>query len=104
MTEFRLVIQTPDHDYFNGPAESVTAPGQAGEFGVLAKHMPMIAGLKAGAVQVRPAGGPPQWFAVDGGVLGVDMEGVVRILSFRVVACPSLDSARQTAATFAKSA
>lgn len=104
MTEFRLVIRTPDRQYFDGPAEGVTAPGQGGEFGVLARHMPMIAGLKAGPVLVRAPGGRTLWFAVDGGVLGVDKEGVVRILTLRVEACPTPEGARTAAAALAKDA
>ena len=103
MTEFRLSILTPDREWFAGPAESVTAPGQAGEFGVLANHMPMIAGLKPGAVQVRAVGGKTSWFAVDGGVLGVDRNGV-RILTGRVVACPTPENARTAVAVFVREA
>lgn len=104
MTEFRLVIQTPEREYFNGPAVTVTAPGQSGEFGVLARHMPMISGLKAGAVQVRSPDGSSLWFAVAGGVLSVDRESVVRILTLRIEACPTPESARTAAAALAKDA
>ena len=101
MTEFRLVILAPDREFFSGPAECVTAPGQAGEFGVLANHMPLVAGLKAGPVRVRAPQNRELWFAVDGGVLGVDANGV-RILTGRAEACPALDSARRAAAAFAR--
>ena len=103
MTEFHLAILTPDREWFAGSAESVSAPGQAGEFGVLANHLPMIAGLKPGAVQVRAVGGQTIWFAVDGGVLGVDRNGV-RILTGRVVACPTPESARTAVAAFVREA
>lgn len=103
MTEFRLVILTPDREWFAGPAESATAPGQNGEFGVLAKHIPMIAGLKPGVVLVRAPGGQTQWFAIDGGVLGVDGSGV-RILAGRVAACPTPESAQASVAAFAREA
>ena len=56
MTEFSLAILSPDREWFSGAAESVTAPGIAGEFGVLARHEFMVAGLKAGVVTVRMAG------------------------------------------------
>ena len=101
MTGFRLSILTPDREWFAGTVEAVTAPGQDGEFGVLAKHIPMIAGLKPGPVRVRAPEGRELWFAVDGGVLGVDASGV-RILTGRAEACPALDSARRAAAAFAR--
>ena len=103
MTEFRLAILTPDREWFAGAVEAVTAPGQTGEFGVLANHMPMIAGLRPGAVLVRAAGGQALWFAVDGGVLGVDKSGA-RILAGRVVPCPTPETARTAAHSLTKEA
>jgi len=92
VTEFPLVILSPDREWFSGAAESVTAPGQDGEFGVLARHIAMVAGLKPGVVTVRLPGGKYLYFAVDGGVLGVENRGV-RILTGRVVVCDALDRA-----------
>ena len=53
MTPFQFALLTPDRTHYAGSVEAVTAPGQSGEFGVLARHVPMIAQLKAGAVRVR---------------------------------------------------
>jgi F-type H+-transporting ATPase subunit epsilon len=88
VTEFPLVILTPDREWFNGPAECVTAPGQAGEFGVMAKHIRLVSGLKPGVLKVRAAAGRQLHFAVDGGILGVDDRGV-RILTGRVAPADS---------------
>ena len=93
MTEFRLVILTPDREWFAGPAEGVTAPGAHGEFGVLARHIPLVAGLRAGVVRVRKAGGQAIYFAVDGGVLGVQKNGA-RLLTGRVVAADTPEKAQ----------
>ena len=101
MTEFPLAILSPDREWFAGPAESVTAPGQDGEFGVLAHHIPMVAGLKAGVVTVRAPGGKSLYFAVDGGVLGVEKSGV-RILTGHAVACDTPVAARAARATLAR--
>ena len=103
MTEFRLAILTPDREWFAGPAEAVTAPGQDGEFGVLARHVPMVAGLRSGAVRVRAPGGQALWFAIDGGVLGVDGDGA-RILAGRVAPQPTAEGAARAAAAFAREA
>ncbi len=102
MTEFRLVILTPDREWHAGPAEGVTAPGAHGEFGVLARHIPLVAGLRAGVVRVRKAGGQAIYFAVDGGVLGVDARGEVRILAGQAAACPDGESARRAAAAYGR--
>ena len=101
MTPFPLVILTPDREWFNGPAECVTAPGQAGEFGVLANHIPMVAGLKPGVLRVRVSGGGTQWFVIDGGILGVDRQGA-RVLTSRVAPAPTLEAAQRAAADFAR--
>ena len=93
MTEFSLAILSPDREWYAGPAESVTAPGQDGEFGVLARHIPLVAGLKAGVVTVRIPGGKSLYLAVDGGVLGVEPGGV-RILTGNAAAGATPEQAR----------
>ena len=103
MTEFRLAILTPDREWFAGAVESVTAPGQDGEFGVLANHMPLVAGLKAGVLHVRAPGGETRWFAVDGGVLGIDSRGA-RVLTDRVAAAETPEAAQRTVADWARAA
>ena len=101
--EFPLVILTPDHGWFAGSAVSATVPGQDGEFGVMARHISMVGGLNAGVATVRVTGGKLIYFAVDGGVLGVDKDGV-RILAGRVVPCDSPERARAAAAILAREA
>ena len=103
MTPFQFAILTPDRTHYAGSVEAVTAPGQNGEFGVLARHVPMIAQLKAGAVRVREAGGRTLHFAVDGGLLGVEAARGVRILAARAAACADAEAARRAAANFLRS-
>ena len=92
MTEFPFILLSPARQWFKGQAVSVTAPGQDGEFGVLARHEYMVAGLKAGVVSVREEGGKVSYFAVDGGVLGVERGGV-RILTGNAAACRTPEEA-----------
>jgi F-type H+-transporting ATPase subunit epsilon len=54
---FSLSIVTPDGPAFEGDAEMVIVPGAAGEIGVLARHAPLIATLKAGSTRVHPPEG-----------------------------------------------
>ena len=93
MTEFSLVLLSPDREWFSGSVVSVVAPGADGELGVLANHIPMVAGLKAGVATVRLADGKLLYFAVDGGVLGVQKNGA-RLLTGRVVAADTLEKAQ----------
>ena len=45
-------LVTPDGAAFEGEAELVIVPGQAGEIGVLARHAPLIATLNAGSTRI----------------------------------------------------
>jgi F-type H+-transporting ATPase subunit epsilon len=49
---FSLSLTTPDGAVFDDEAELVIVPGAAGEIGVLARHAPLIALLKAGSTRV----------------------------------------------------
>ena len=53
---FSVSIVTPDGPAFEGDAEMVIVPGAAGEIGVLARHAPLIATLKAGSTRVHVPG------------------------------------------------
>ena len=54
---FSVSVVTPDGPAYEGDAEMVIVPGAAGEIGVLARHAPLIATLKAGSTRVHPPGG-----------------------------------------------
>lgn len=51
---FRLV--SPEAEIVNAPATYVSVPGTEGDMGVYAGHMPVISGLRIGAVTVTLAG------------------------------------------------
>ena len=50
--KFDVALVTPDGDAFRGEAEMLVVPGAAGEIGVLARHAPLVATLKAGSTRV----------------------------------------------------
>jgi F-type H+-transporting ATPase subunit epsilon len=49
---FDLSLVTPDGPVFEGEVEMLVVPGADGEIGVLARHAPLIATLKAGSTRV----------------------------------------------------
>ena len=51
--KFSVSLVTPDGPAFEGEAEMIIVPGAAGEIGVLARHAPLIATLKAGSTRVH---------------------------------------------------
>ena len=54
---FSVSVVTPEGPADEGDAEMIIVPGAAGEIGVLARHAPLIATLKAGSTRVHPGDG-----------------------------------------------
>jgi F-type H+-transporting ATPase subunit epsilon len=52
--KFDVSLVTPDGSVYEGQAEMIVVPGQIGEIGVLARHAPLIATLKAGRTRIHP--------------------------------------------------
>ncbi len=50
--KFDVSLVTPEGAAFEGEAEMVVVPGAAGEIGVLARHAPLVATLKAGSTRI----------------------------------------------------
>ena len=61
---FDLSLVTPEGAAYEGEAEMLIVPGASGEIGVLARHAPLVAMLKAGEVRVKAAG---EWQAFAAG-------------------------------------
>src|ERR687892_1465214 len=49
---FDVSLVTPEGPVFEGAAELLIVPGAAGEIGVLARHAPLVATLKAGSTRI----------------------------------------------------
>jgi F-type H+-transporting ATPase subunit epsilon len=52
--KFDVSLVTPDGSVYEGQAEMIVVPGQIGEIGVLARHAPLIATLRAGRTRIHP--------------------------------------------------
>jgi F-type H+-transporting ATPase subunit epsilon len=50
---FDVSLVTPEGAAYEGEAEMLIVPGAAGEIGVLARHAPLVATLKAGTTRVH---------------------------------------------------
>ena len=59
-------IVTPRAVVWKGKAESVQAPGELGEFGVLPKHIPFLTTLRPGVVTVYTAEGVKKYQVGEG--------------------------------------
>jgi F-type H+-transporting ATPase subunit epsilon len=49
---FDVSLVTPEGTAFEGEAEMLVVPGAAGDIGVLARHAPLVATLRAGSTRV----------------------------------------------------
>ena len=76
---FDLSVVTPEGAAFEGEAEMVIVPGAAGEIGVLARHAPLVAMLKAGEIRVKAAG---EWqsFAAGPGYFKVQQDRAIALV------------------------
>jgi F-type H+-transporting ATPase subunit epsilon len=68
---FSVSVVTPEGAAFEGEAEMLIVPGAAGEIGVLARHAPLVAMLKAGSTRVHLGDGKVEEFATGPGFFQV---------------------------------
>jgi F-type H+-transporting ATPase subunit epsilon len=78
----KVVIAKVDQIYFDGEAQSLTAPGRDGVLTVLHNHEPLITTLQSGAITVRAKDlpGGEQQFPIESGILEVNRDGATVIL------------------------
>ena len=55
---FDLSLVTPEGSLYEGEAQMLIVPGAAGEIGILPRHAPLVAMLRAGEVRIKT---PDQW-------------------------------------------
>jgi F-type H+-transporting ATPase subunit epsilon len=83
---FSVSVVTPEGAAFDGDAEMVIVPGAAGEIGVLARHAPLVALLKAGSTRVHTGEGQVQEFATGPGFFQVLEDRAIALVDDAVTA------------------
>ena len=73
---FKLNLVAPDRPSLTEEVTSLVLPGGAGEFGVLAGHMPLISTLKPGTLEVTK-GGVKEFYFIAGGYAEVNGTSVI---------------------------
>ena len=93
--KFDLSLVTPDGPAFEGEVEMIVVPGAAGEIGVLARHAPLIATLKAGSTRVylNRATDDTREFATGAGFFKVEEDRAIALVDDAVPA-NEIDDAR----------
>ena len=94
MAAFHFDLVSPERLVFSGEVEQVDVPGAEGDFGVLAKHAPLVAMLKPGILSIF-ASGEPQRIVVGGGFAEVNGEGLT-VLAEIAVPIADFDRAQLT--------
>jgi F-type H+-transporting ATPase subunit epsilon len=92
---FELSLVTPEGAAFEGEVEMLVVPGDAGEIGVLARHAPLVAMLKAGSTRIyrdRDSGEVME-FATGPGFFKVEQDRALALVDDAVEA-REIDSAR----------
>jgi F-type H+-transporting ATPase subunit epsilon len=93
---FSVSVVTPDGPAYEGDAEMIIVPGAAGEIGVLARHAPLIATLKAGSTRVHVHQGEVLEFATGPGFFQVLEDRAIALVDDAVQA-DAIDDARAQA-------
>jgi F-type H+-transporting ATPase subunit epsilon len=83
---FSVSVVTPEGAAFDGDAEMLIVPGAAGEIGVLARHAPLVALLKAGSTRVHLGDGHIQEFATGPGFFQVLEDRAIALVDDAVTA------------------
>ena len=77
---FDVSLVTPEGAAFEGEAEMLIVPGAAGEIGVLARHAPLVATLKAGSTRVHVREGEMHEFATGPGFFKVEIDRAIALV------------------------
>ena len=91
--EFSVSVVTPDGPAYEGDAQMIIVPGAAGEIGVLARHAPLIATLKAGSTRVHVSDSEVLEFATGPGFFQVLQDRAIALVDDAVEA-NAIDDAR----------
>ena len=78
--QFSVSVVTPDGPAYEGDAQMIIVPGAAGEIGVLARHAPLIATLKAGSTRVHVSDSEILEFATGPGFFQVLQDRAIALV------------------------
>ena len=90
---FEVAVVTPDGPVFDGEAHMLIVPGAAGEIGVLARHAPLVATLKAGSTRVHIDATEVLEFATGPGFFKVELDRALALVD-DAVNVKEIDDAR----------
>jgi F-type H+-transporting ATPase subunit epsilon len=93
---FDIALVTPDGAVFDGEAQMIVVPGATGEIGVLARHAPLVATLKAGSTRIHLSETEIVEFATGPGFFKVELDRALALVD-DAVNVKEIDDARARA-------
>ena len=91
--KFAVQLVTPEGAVSTGEAEMLIVPGASGEIGVLARHAPLVASLKAGSTRVHVGNNEIIEFATGPGFFKVETDVALALVD-DAVNVKSIDDSR----------
>jgi F-type H+-transporting ATPase subunit epsilon len=77
---FEVSLVTPEGAAYEGECEMLIVPGAAGEIGILARHAPLVAMLKAGSTRVHVHANEVLEFATGPGFFKVEQDRALALV------------------------
>ena len=94
MSTIHVDVVSAEESIFEGEAEFVALPGEAGELGIYPQHTPLITRINAGAVRIKiPNRAEEEFVFVAGGILEVQPNRVT-VLADTAIRGADLDEAK----------
>ncbi len=94
MSTIHVDVVSAESSIFEGEAEFVALPGEAGELGIYPQHAPLITRIRPGAVRIKVANRADEEFVfVAGGILEVQPNRVT-VLADTAIRGKDLDEAK----------
>ncbi len=90
---FQFELVSPERILVSEEAKMVVVPGEAGDFGVLAQHAPLLSSLRPGVVSLTAANGDVRRIFVSGGFTDVSPTSC-SVLAEEAIAVEDLDKAK----------
>ena len=94
--KFDVAVVTPEGAAYEGLAEMLIVPGAAGEIGVLARHAPLVATLKAGSTRIHLGAGEVVELATGPGFFKVELDRALALVD-DAIDVKQIDDARARA-------
>ena len=92
MSTMYVDVVSAEESIFEGEAEFVALPGEAGELGIYPSHAPLITRIKPGAVRIKTKTGE-EFVFVAGGILEIQPNRVT-VLADTAIRGADLDEAK----------